>query len=120
MLPAAAAGVSVADARLNLYYPSGSDNGSSPRIQDQRPQSTHNTTESDQSEEDHDGIATAMSSIDLDGEGSSGNGNDDDNQDQVNQSSSRSSSSLPTDEESDENWESLEYVRYEGKLKLEF
>ena len=65
------------------------------------------------SEEENDGIATGLSSIDLDADGSGSNGNNDDNQDQEDdyQLSSHSSSSLPTDEESDENWESLEYIR---------
>ena len=121
-LPASAASLSVADARLNHYYPSCSDNENSQRTQGHRLQAhpvIHNTTESSHSEmgvpseEDHDGIATALSSIDLDTDGSGSNGNNDDNQDQEDdyQLSSHSSSSLPTDEESDENWESLEYIR---------
>ena len=107
---------------MRLYYPSGSENGNSPRIQGQRHQAHHrvdNTSQSGQSwdrapsEEEQEEIATALSSIDLDGSGS----NDDEHNQEVNDSednnrlSSHASSSTSTDEESDENWDSLEYIR---------
>ena len=109
----------MADARLNAYYPRVSDSGGSQDMQDHSSQAhpeTDSTTESPHSrpsEEEDNGITTSLSNIDLDREGSDSNGNHHDSPDEEDgtQLSSQSSTSISSGEESDENWESLEYIR---------
>lgn len=109
-------GLPLADARLDVLYNSGSDDGGNLSVQEQRSHDSHENTESLHTEEGaplNDGVATTPSSTDVDGErGSSGETDDEDqdDEDQI-QLSDNFSSSTSGGEESDENWESLEYIR---------